>query len=142
MINAEQNWLFSSFYHLRKMHITVQIFIINLHTGSSNCGAEETNSTNIREDAGSIPGLTQLVGGTGVAVSYGVGCRHGLDSVLLWLWQWTSGCSSDSTPSLGTSRCHRRGPKKQNKQTNKKFTRCLHINFPTTLGATWKQKTY
>ena len=32
---------------------------------------------------------------------------------------YTGSCSSDSTPRLGTSICHRYGPKKQNKQTNK-----------------------
>ena len=31
-----------------------------------------------------------------------------------------SSYSSDLTPSLGTSRCHVCGPKRQNKQTNKK----------------------
>ena len=35
------------------------------------------------------------------------------------------GCSSDSTPSLGTSMCCRCGPKKQtNKQTNKTLLSC------------------
>ena len=32
-----------------------------LHQGSSHCGAVETNMTSIREDSGSIPGLTQWV---------------------------------------------------------------------------------
>ena len=33
---------------------------------------------------GLIPGLAQWAG---VAVSCGVGCRRGLDLVLLWLWR-------------------------------------------------------
>ena len=42
--------------------------------------------TSIHEDEGSIPGLSSVGGGSGVAVSCGVGRRHGLDPVLLWLW--------------------------------------------------------
>ena len=40
-----------------------------------------------------------------IAVSWGVGHRCGLDSALLWLWYRPA-------PSLGTSICHRCGPKK------------------------------
>ena len=40
----------------------------------------------IHEVVGSIPGLSSVGWGSGVAVSYGVGHRHGLDLVLLWLW--------------------------------------------------------
>ena len=53
---------------------------------SSRCGAVETNSTSTHEDSGSIPGLTQWVGESGVAMSCGVGCRCGSDPTLLWLW--------------------------------------------------------
>ena len=45
------------------------------------------NPINIRENMGLIPGLTQVGQGSGVAVSCGVGYRHGLDPMLLWLWQ-------------------------------------------------------
>ena len=44
------------------------------------------NSTSIHGDVGSIPGLTQWVKGSGVAMSYGVGCRCGSDLAWLWLW--------------------------------------------------------
>ena len=40
-------------------------------------GSAVTNPTRIHEDLGSIPGL---------AMSCGVGVRHGSDLVLLWLW--------------------------------------------------------
>jgi len=45
------------------------------------------NPTRNHEVAGSIPGLAQWVKGSGVAVSCGIGCRHGSDPVLLWLWR-------------------------------------------------------
>ena len=45
-----------------------------------------TSLTSIQEDTGSILGLAQCVKGSDVALSCGVGHRHGLDLVLLWLW--------------------------------------------------------
>ena len=46
-----------------------------------------TNLMRNHEVADWIPGLAQWVKeGSGVAVSCGVGCRHGSDPVLLWLW--------------------------------------------------------
>ena len=45
-----------------------------------------TNPTRNHEVVGSIRGLAQWVKGSGIAVSCGVGRRHGLDPMLLWLW--------------------------------------------------------
>ena len=44
------------------------------------------NPTRNHEAVGSIPGLTQWVMDPVLPVSYGVGCRRGLDLTLLWLW--------------------------------------------------------
>ena len=45
-----------------------------------------TNPTRDHEVAGLVPCLAQWVKGSGIAMSYGVGCRRGSDPELLWLW--------------------------------------------------------
>ena len=77
-----------------------------------------TNPTSIHEDMGLIPGLTQVGQGSGVAMSYGVGGRFGLDLALLWLWHRPA-ATALMTPSLGTSLCRGCSPKKTKDQKKK-----------------------
>ena len=53
---------------------------------SSHHGTGETNPTNICEDAGLIPGLSQWAGESSIADMAWIGHRHDLDPGLLWLW--------------------------------------------------------
>ena len=46
-----------------------------------------TKLTGIHEDAGSIPWPCSMGQGSSVAVSCGLGCRHGWDPTLLCLWR-------------------------------------------------------
>ena len=88
--------------------------------GSSHCGSVETNPTAMREDAGLIPGLAQ---GLRIWFCCELWCRlqMWLGSGIVMAVAYSGSCSSNLTPSLGTSICLRGSPKKQqtNKQTKK-----------------------
>ena len=55
---------------------------MSLYYQSSHCGAKETNPQGWRFD----PWPCSVGRGSGIAVNYGVGHRHSLDPMLLWLW--------------------------------------------------------
>ena len=81
--------------------------------GRSSCHASMvTNPISIHEDTGSVSGLTQWVRH---CCELGVGCRHGLDPALLWLWHRPAAIALIRPPSLGTSICHGCSPKKPKK---------------------------
>ena len=55
---------------------------------NAHCGSAETNLISIHEDTGSNPGLSQWFKDLVLpSVSCGVGCRRGLDPMLLWPWR-------------------------------------------------------
>ena len=76
-----------------------------------------TNPTSIHEDVGSIPGLDR----SGIWRCHELWCRSQtwLGSRVAVAVAWASGCSSNSTPSLGTSiwrRCSHKIAKKENQK--------------------------
>ena len=76
------------------------------------------NLTSIHKDLVLIPGLTQCVKNLALpqaAAQSQIWPGSGIAEAVVQ----ASRCSSDSTPSLGTSMCHRCGPKK------KKEKRCV-----------------
>ena len=87
------------------------------------------NPTKNRAVAGSVPGLAHWVKGSGIAVRCGVGCRHGLDPTLLWLWRRPVATALIGPPNLGTSMCRKCSPRKgkKTKQTNKQTKKPLMV---------------
>ena len=59
-------------------------FKLKMKHQSSHCGAVKMNPTRNHVVVGLIPGLGQWQ--SDIAMSCGVGCRHGSDLMLLWLW--------------------------------------------------------
>ena len=84
------------FFKLKK------IFFRKVNLGVPTVKQQVKNLTGIHEVVGSISEWVK-----GLTINYGIGCRHGLDLALLWLWRKPAAASSDLTSSLGTSVCHR-----------------------------------
>ena len=99
------------FFTLKYSVMNFYIYIYKIFW-SSYCGTVERNPTSIHEDMGFIPGLTRWVGDL---VLHELWCRlqMRLGSHVAVAVAWAGSCSSDSTPSLGTSICLRCGPKTQ-----------------------------
>ena len=100
----------------------------NIKHGSSCCGAAEMSPTRNHEDVGSIPDLAQWVRDLAF---HELWCRSKmqLGSHIAVSVAEASRCSSDSTPSLGTSMCRRCGPEKQKQNKTKQKTNKQTINM-------------
>ena len=94
---------------------------------SSHYGAVETDPTRNHEVSGLIPGLVQW---TQRCCELWSRLQMRLGSKIAVAVVQASICSSNLTPSLGTSICHRRGPKKQKKKPTNQQTKKLNREFP------------
>ena len=105
------------------MHIYIYVYIC-MYIGGYHCGSVVMNPTSIHEDTGSIPSLASL-SGLRMQRHRESRCRSQmqLGSGTAVVVVQAGGCSSNLTPSLGTSIYCGSGPKKKkqrSKQTNKK----------------------
>ena len=91
-----------------------------MHHHGVHCGSVEMSPASIHMDVGSIPGFT-LGQGSSIAVSYGVGGRHGSDPTLLWLCRKPAGAALIRPIAWellnATDRCGPKRPKNKNKKT-------------------------
>ena len=92
------------------LNATFERVLKTFYIGNCHCGTVETNLTSIHEDAGSIPGLTQLVRDPAL-LSCGIAHRCGLGSCIAVAVVQAGSCSSDMIASLRTSIYHGCGPK-------------------------------
>ena len=65
--------------------------------------------------------------GSGIALSCGVGCRHGLDPELLWLWRRSSAVARIQPLGWEPPYATMCGPKKEKKERKEKEKKCKKI---------------
>ena len=71
---------------VRPLPLSLELYTDMVHKNFSGVpivAQQVKNPISIHEAVGSVPGLTQWVKGSGIAVSYGVGRRHSSDLALL-----------------------------------------------------------
>ena len=127
------------YYSIVNMLYHISWFVYTEKSGSSSSGSAETNLTSIHEVAGSI--LSELR----IQCCPELWCRSQAwlrSQVAVAVGQARS-CSSDSTPSLWTSICHRCGPKKREKKKkslhpcDKSHLIMMYVSFNVLLDSVW-----
>ena len=107
--------------------INIQATITKEYFWGSCCGSVETNLTSIHKDTGLIPGLTQKIKGSSIAVRYGISRRCGLD--LTWLWLWCRPVATAPIQPLAWEPLYDTGAflkkKKKKKKKKKNHIKCM-----------------